>query len=48
MSDTRGYAEFCSPDYINLKGNQITRLSCDVDPSNIIVLELNIFVDLNK
>ena len=47
VSDTRGAEECYSPGQINLKGDQITRLSCDVDPSNMSMLEMKSFGAVN-
>ena len=47
MSDTRGAEECSSPGQINLKGDQITRFSCDVDTSNMSMLEIKSFGDVN-
>ena len=47
VSDTRG-SEECSPEQINLEEKQITKLSYDVAPSNISMLESKSFGSRNK
>ena len=48
MSYTRGTEEFYSLVQINSKENQTTKLSCDVAPSNISMLEIKSFGAVNK